>query len=338
MLEPNTEAATSNKPGQQSAQQMSCMEVWGGSQLTTRGVEMGGLDAWVYSKPFGQAQRGGDVYYASSCATGRITRLLLADVAGHGNSVASTAANLRTLMRRFVNRLDQTEFVRLLNQQFTALSQAGTFATAVVATFFAPTQRLIICNAGHPRPLLYRAATGEWSLLGADPTTEEATPNNMPLGIIDMTEYEQFDVELETGDCVLGYTDALIESRDADGAMLGEAGLLRILQFIGNVEPRLLTTTLLREIADRYPDNLTEDDVTVLVVRANGHKPRFSLKETLWAQLRFAGSLIRALNPRAERPPLPDLNVANIGGAIIPSLEQRWRATGSARRDSHRSA
>jgi hypothetical protein len=91
---------------------MSCMEVWGGSQLTERGVAFGGLDAWVYSKPYGQARRGGDVYYASSCATGRITRLLLADVAGHGTSVAATAADLRLLMRRFVNCLDQTELVR----------------------------------------------------------------------------------------------------------------------------------------------------------------------------------------------------------------------------------
>jgi len=27
--------------------------------------------------------------------------------------------------------------------------------------------------------------------------------------------------------------------------------------------------------------------------------------------------------------------MANIGGAIIPSLEQRWRATGSVRRTPH---
>ncbi len=321
MTAPNNEAVASKKP----AQQMTCMEVWGGSQLTTRRVEMGGLDAWVYSKPFGDAQRGGDVYYASSCATGRITRLLLADVSGHGNSVASTAANLRTLMRRFVNRLDQTEFVRLLNQQFAALSEAGTFATAVVATFFAPTQRL------HSRPLLYQAAKKEWTFLCAEAQNHEA-PNNIPLGIIDMTEYEQFDVELESGDCVLSYTDALIESRDADGEMLGEGGLLRIMRLLGDVEPQLLTKTLLREIKDRFPDNLTEDDVTVLLVRANGHKPHPSFKDFLWANIRFAGSLIRAINPWAERPPLPDLNVANIGGAIIPSLEQRWRAAGSMRR------
>src|SRR5271155_5079832 len=134
----------SDQPGQV----MQCMEVWGGSQLTSGTVEFGGLNVWVYSKPFDQAPGGGDIYYASSCATGRISRLLLADVSGHGNSVAATAADLRTLMRRFVNRLDQTEFVRLLNQQFTALSQDGTFATAVVTTFFAPSRLLSVCNAG----------------------------------------------------------------------------------------------------------------------------------------------------------------------------------------------
>src|SRR6266852_9879653 len=87
-------------------QQMQCMEVWGGSQLTSRGVELAGLDVWVYSKPFGQAQRGGDVYYLSSCASGRISRLLLADVSRHGKSVASMAAELRTLMGRFLNQPD----------------------------------------------------------------------------------------------------------------------------------------------------------------------------------------------------------------------------------------
>jgi phosphoserine phosphatase RsbU/P len=321
----------------QSAQHMQCMEVWGGSQLTTRGVEFGGLDAWIYSKPYGNARHGGDVYYASSCATGRISRLLLADVAGHGNSVAATAADLRTLMRRFVNRLDQTEFVRLLNQQFTALSREGTFATAIVATFFAPSRRLTVCNAGHPRPLLYRAARRQWSFLGSDflgtgGLGAQSTPSNIPLGLVEMSEYEQFDVELESGDCVLSYTDALMESNDADGQMLGEAGVLRIARLLGNVEPQKLTEALLGEIAGRFPENLSEDDVTVLVVRANGRQPRYTFGETVGALARFSRSLIRAINPRAERPPLPDANLANIGGAIIPALGRRWRAGGVVRR------
>jgi sigma-B regulation protein RsbU (phosphoserine phosphatase) len=303
------------------AQHMQCMEVWGGSQLTSRCVEFGGLDAWVYSKPFGKAHAGGDVYYASSCATGRITRLLLADVAGHGQTVAATAADLRTLMRRFVNRLDQTEFVRLLNQQFAVLPRTGAFATAIVTTFFEPSRRLTVCNAGHPRPLLYRIAQRQWDFLGHDGVTRHATPSNIPLGLFDAAEYEQFDVELEPGDCLLSFTDALIESRDADGEMLGEDGLLRIVRALGDVDPQKLTETLLGEIETRYPENLSEDDVTVLVVRANGRRLRFSLREKLRAFGRFANALIRG-----ERAPFPDAKLANIGGAIIPALARRWRA------------
>ena len=309
------------------------MEVWGGSQLTARGVTFGGLDVWIYSKPYGDAQHGGDVYYASSCATGRIARLLLADVAGHGSSVASTAADLRTLMRRFVNRLDQSEFVRLLNQQFTELSKDGNFATAVVVTFFEPSGRMTVCNAGHPRPLLYRAAQRRWDFLGADssgsasptpaspPAPARRGPSNLPLGLLELSEYDHFDIELQPGDCVVGYTDALMESSDASGEMLGEDGVLRILRLLGDPEPPDLTGRLLTEIADRYPRNLTDDDVTVLVLRANGSKLRYTLGEKLSALGRFT-----ALFLRGDHAPFPDLNLANLGGAIIPALGRRWRA------------
>jgi sigma-B regulation protein RsbU (phosphoserine phosphatase) len=310
----------------QSTTHMQCMEVWGGSQLTSRSVTLGGLEACVFSKPYGEAQRGGDVYYASSCATGRITRLLLADVAGHGHSVAATAADLRTLMRRFVNRLDQSEFVRLLNQQFADLSKEGTFATALVTTFFAPSRRLTVCNAGHPRPLLYRHSPAQWNLLGHEPANPAAKMSNVPLGMFNSAEYEHFDVELEPGDCFITYSDALIESRDADGEMLGEEGLLRILRLLGNNEPQTLITSLLHEITERYSENLSHDDVTVMVVRANGEEPQFSFREKLAAIFRFFAALLGSINPRAERPPMPDFTVPNVGGAIFPALGRRWRA------------
>jgi phosphoserine phosphatase RsbU/P len=306
-------------------QQMSCMEVWGGSQLTNSGVAFGGLDAWVYSKPFGEAPRGGDVYYGSSCATGRITRLLLADVAGHGSAVAATAADLRLLMRRFVNCLDQTQLVRSINKHFAGLSREAVFATAVVTTFFAPTRRLSICNAGHPRPLIYRAALDHWEFLHVEKSDAPAGPRNLPWGILSISDYDQFEVELDVGDRIVAYTDALIESQDADGKMLGEEGLLRIIQIMGNIEASQMTGMLLREIEDRYPENLSQDDVTVMVFQVNDQKPHYSIGEKLKALIRFSGTLVRSLNPRAERPPIPDFHMANVGGAIIPALARRWR-------------
>jgi phosphoserine phosphatase RsbU/P len=307
-------------------QHMQCMEVWGGSQVASSGVELPGLDVWVYSKPFGRAQRGGDVYYVSSCASGRISRLLLADVSGHGNAVASTAADLRTLMRRFVNRLDQKEFVRLLNEQFTTLSQRGSFSTAIVTTFFAPSRRLSLCNAGHPRPLLFRALDGRWSFLGHQDNPEKKGPRNIPFGIFQLADYEQLDIELDPGDCLVSYTDALIESCDADGEMLGEEGLLRIVNLLGDIPAEKIIASLLQEIAERFPENLSADDVTVMVVRANGRSLHFTLREKIDAFERFLKAFFRSLNPRADRAPFPDANLANIGGAIIPALARRWRA------------
>lgn len=281
---------------------MKCLEVCGGSQLTDRGVVIGGLDAWVYSKPHGQAQRGGDVYYASSCAAGRITRVLLADVAGHGTSVAAFAADLRTLMRRFINRWDQAEFVRLLNQQFSALSKRGIYATAIISTFFAPSRRLILCNAGHPRPILYRAHQKEWSLLGREEHHHLPGPLNLPLGLLSATEYEHFDVVLEPGDCVVTYTDALIESSDADGETLGEEGVLRILKLLGDVEAGKLIDALLGEIAERYPENLSGDDVTMLIVRANGGAQTLTLGVKMRAAARMLGSALRSIFPGRKEP------------------------------------
>ncbi len=109
-----------------------------------------------------------------------------------------------------------------------------------------------------------------------------------------MAEYEQLDVELEPGDCLLSYTDALIESRDANGEKLGEEGLLRIVRLLGDVEPDRLIEAVVKEIADRYPENLSADDVTLLVLRANGTERRHAFQDMLRAQMRMIGSLIRA--------------------------------------------
>lgn len=304
---------------------MQCMEVWGGSQLADHATEFNGLDTWVYSRPYQQASRGGDVVYASNCATGRITRLIVADVSGHGQAVAATAADLRLLMRRFVNCLDQTELVRRLNQQFASLQSQAAFATAVVATYFAPTRRLTLCNAGHPRPLHYSAARGEWRLLSSQ-VMSRGGPRNLPLGLIDAADYDAFDIELAPGDCLVAYTDALIESQDADGHDLGEEGVLRILRLLGDVDPAALIRTLLREIEERYPENLSADDVTVMVVRASARTSTHSFGARLKAFGRLCRTAIGAVRPGAERPPVPDLNIANLGGALLPMLERRWKA------------
>jgi sigma-B regulation protein RsbU (phosphoserine phosphatase) len=292
---------------------MQCMEVWGGNQLADSGVVMAGLDAWVYSKPYGGAEGGGDVYYVSSCATGRIVRLLVADVSGHGAKVAQIATGLRALMRKHVNQIDQARFVRSMNEQFQTLAEMGSFATAVVTTFFAPTNHLSLCNAGHPPPLISRGANRTWNFLEHKPSQESSEPGNVPLGILDLTQYDQFDVKLKVGDLVLCYTDSLIEARDAQGEFLGTQGLLDLVRTLDTTDPTQVTTQLLAKVEARCGQQLCDDDVTVLLFRPNGLAPNMPLKERILAPFRVLRSWA-----------FPDLTLANVGGAVFPSLNRLW--------------
>lgn len=311
------------------------MEVWGGNEAFDNGVSMSGLDAWVYSRPY-KGNAGGDVHYVSSCATGRVTRILVADVSGHGETVASVATSLRSLLRRYVNFVDQTKVVQSMNREFSQLAEMGTFATAVVATYWCPTDYLVTCNAGHPRPLLYRASTRTWQVLKSPPprkTSNSPTSDdgliNLPLGIAEPTGYDQFGLRLRPGDMVLVYTDSLPESRDATGAMLLEPGLLALVQELDASQPAQLIPQLVARLNQRSGSANADDDVTILLIRHTGSKPPTAMLRGLAAPFRIARGIWLRIRHGAEAPmPLPELSVANIFGAVIPALSRLWKPRG----------
>lgn len=261
--------------------QLACMEIWGGNSAVESRVATPGLDAWVYSRPFAGSEQGGDVHYVSLCGGGIVTRAIVADVSGHGASVGHLAASLRHLMRANINRKDQTRLVRALNRQFAALGEISHFATAVVATYLATTRRLTLCNAGHPSPLWYRSAIGEWVALTSDLS---GVPDliNLPLGLDDDEPYEQFSVPLGRGDAVVISTDALIESGDPTGRMLGLEGLLGLVRGLDPSDPSRFGPSLVEAAAEYRGGAPAEDDATVLVLHHTAGGPRhLSLAEKL---------------------------------------------------------
>ncbi|MCP5146067.1 MAG: serine/threonine-protein phosphatase, partial [Gammaproteobacteria bacterium] len=255
------------------ALRVSCLEIWGGTRRREELVEVPGLDAWVYAEPSQQAAFGGDIHYVSSCAHGDIARFSLLDVAGHGSAVSDLAHRVRRLMRKHINKVDQTEFARVINQEFSALAARGSFATAMFTTFFVPTRHLVMINAGHPRPLLYRAASGTWQLLAEDLGSEDGVPLNLPLGIISPTQYVQFAVNLELDDVVLLYTDGLLDAPDGSGGRLGEAGLLKLVQRVDDHRPAFLGRAIREALRAFAGNHLLEDDLSIIVLRANGSGP-----------------------------------------------------------------
>jgi len=249
-------------------EKMQCMEVWGGNRSTWSQFSVPGLDLWVHSEPYRSNNAGGDVYYLSSCASGRITRMLLADVSGHGASVAPVAVELRNLMRKNINFIKQSHLVQSLNEEFESISAEGAFATALVSTFFSPTKTLSLCNAGHPMPLIRRVSSGRWEC--CDTGLSETPMRNMPIGISELVVYRSGKLVLSPGDMVLSYTDSLSESLKEDGKLISPQGVCELLQDINVSNPGLIVPALLTRIRDLNSANLSSDDTTVMLLRANG--------------------------------------------------------------------
>lgn len=273
-------------------QRMQCMEVWGGNRETNQAFEMSGLSTWIFSRPHMRAPGGGDVYYLSSCAAGRITRVLLADVMGHGLGASDTARFLRDLMQKNINMVQQTGLVRLMNQQFSDAAQHGGFATAVVATYFAPRRRLALCNAGHPFPLVYRAAERRWSQLRRSEPRPPGAAVDMPLGLIRETDYLLTEISLAPGDLLLAFSDAVNESYNRQGKLLGSNGTLEIVRQLDASRPAELIPALIERLVNENSDNLSQDDTTIVLLQSRDTRPR--LKDRLLAPLRMFGKVTDA--------------------------------------------
>lgn len=259
---------------------LQCMEIWGGSHAAETNVSTPGLDLWVSSRPYEHGAEGGDVHYVSLCGGGIITRFILADVAGHGETVAEVARSLRTLMRQNINRKKQERLVTELNRQFSTLSQAGRFATAVIATYLATTRQLTVSNAGHPYPFLYRAATGEWSVLSGRTEAAQTEAANLPFGIDEQGAYDQTAIPLEEGDFLLFYTDGLVEMLNARDQPLGEGGLLELVRRLDLNRPREAVQRLISSLDEFRGDREAGDDQTFLLLRHSPGPPRhISLRE-----------------------------------------------------------
>lgn len=252
------------------ARSMRCMELRGGSVAVEEALAAPGLDEWVYSHPHGSAAGGGDVHYLSLCGGGIVSRLILADVSGHGAAVAEVAVALRALMKKNINVKNQTRLVRDLNRQFAAVAQLDHFATAVVATYLATNRTLTICNAGHPRPLIRRAADGAWAFL--DQTNAEA--GNLPWGLDDESAYHQFVVQLELGDTILFYTDALVEAANPAGHLLGEDGLIALARSVDGRDQVEIGHGLIDAIEHYRAGRPADDDLSLVVWQHTASGPR----------------------------------------------------------------
>ena len=247
---------------------LACMEVWGTNRSVIRTVELPELTAWVYSKPAG-GEDGGDVHYLSVCGQAVLSRVVLADVSGHGAQVSGAAQLLHALMREHINTWDQTEFVRELNKSFRGCVARGKYATAVILGILRDTGETAFTSAGHLPPLWYCSKNKTWEWLDDEACDRNCGVEGLPVGLIHGTTYRQTLIQVQSEDILVLYTDGITEAQDGFGDMLGRDRLMTWARMAPTDNPSSTGQFLFERLSEFRQENFTDDETIIAIQRGN---------------------------------------------------------------------
>jgi len=250
-------------------QEMSCREIVGSNLATSTTFRTHGLTIHIDSSPYQNSRvGGGDVYYVTTCESpvaGVVSRLILADVSGHGVEASGVANSLRSSLQKNVNQISQSGFARKLNQEFTRTTPGDRFVTAVVATYFESQKRMSFGVAGHPNPLLFRSAENRWFKVDGQVVDDRNRLFNVPFGLCEGSTFPTRNVSVEKGDMFVLYSDAFTESLNSRGEPLGVDGVVAALNQLTDLPRKEIVSALSTNLRALDPANLESDDATMIL-------------------------------------------------------------------------
>jgi serine phosphatase RsbU (regulator of sigma subunit)/predicted ester cyclase len=217
------------------------------------------LEGWQIS-PFYQPARevGGDFYDFFELSDGRVG-VAVGDATGKGMPAALAVSATSSMLRAVAQALDSSspgEALSRINETLMARIPTNMFVTCFYAILDPKSGHLSYANAGHDLPCVRHG----------DGDAEELRARGMPLGLMPGMGYEEGEVSLREGNCILFYSDGLVEAHDPKGEMFGFPRLKALIAEHGEEES--LEETLLEELYSFTGEGWEqEDDITLLTLR-----------------------------------------------------------------------
>jgi sigma-B regulation protein RsbU (phosphoserine phosphatase) len=200
---------------------------------------------------------GGD-YYDVLDLGDRGLGLFVADVSGHGAPAAIVMAMLRAVLHSYGEPGNPAAVLRHLNQHFHYLWDTSMFATAIYGVLEPGSHRLRLACAGHPPPLLYQRGTARVAPAPVDGV--------LPLLLMAIDDVPTTEIQLQTGDRLLFYTDGVTERIAPNGGMYDGERLAQALEAAASRPASEIVRQLTADIEAFAAGQEAEDDLTLLVL------------------------------------------------------------------------
>jgi serine phosphatase RsbU (regulator of sigma subunit) len=214
------------------------------------------LSHWQVAAHYQPARAvGGDFYDFHSYPDGRIG-FIIGDVSGHGVPAALMMVSVRSTLRDAARQCDSPgEILRHANNHIYQEMPPSMFATCLYVILDPVCGEITFANAGHNLPM-------RW----ADHTIEELWASGFPLGIMEDAEYDEYHATIQPDECLLLFSDGLVEAHDNSREMFGEERIKDILtNRTGNALE--IIADLLKEMTLYIGEEAEqEDDVTIVTL------------------------------------------------------------------------
>lgn len=213
------------------------------------------LDVAQYFAP--SSALGGDFWQIHPISASKLC-VYLCDFSGHGVAAALNTFRLHALFSQMNKRLsDPAEFLKKLNKQLYSLLPRGQFATLFLGVIDIKKREMIYAGANAPNPLLVNK--GRKLFLHTE---------GMPLGIVANPKYKNYNVKMNPNDMLFLYSDALIETPNAQGERLGYEGLQKmVVPMMRQTDVNQAMNDIMQAFFNHAPPP-PSDDVTAVLFRA----------------------------------------------------------------------
>ena len=197
----------------------------------------------------------------------RLFDVVVGDVMGHGIMSALTGAGLKSLVMKIAAQKNfQSENLASLQDIVTGVHEViinelidlNIYATAMFIRMDLEAGRITAVDCGHNPAIHFHVDTKDISFIKGD---------NLPIGLVDKTDYHEFSFPVQKGDFLVLFSDGLTESLSPDNDLFG---IERLTKLIGNHHqepPGIMVEKIYAAVCNFTGRNTFDDDLTCMIIR-----------------------------------------------------------------------
>lgn len=197
------------------------------------------------------------------------------DVSGHGVASALMTARLAAYLTGSTS--DQNiaimqsedgahiakspaEVAKALNTLMLQEMETDLYFTMILGHFDRTNGKFVMTQCGHPHPAIQHK----------DGTVEYFGRGGLPVGLIPEADFDDFEIQISMGERIILLSDGVTECPDGNNGMLGEDGLISLVENIADLTGSAFFDTMFWDLNNFNNDKDFPDDISAILLEYTG--------------------------------------------------------------------